>query len=73
VLSNEEKIVLLEKMLELEDGELTEETVLEDLDCWDSMAAIELIALVDEKFGKALKGQQIRQFKTVEDILDIMG
>ena len=73
MLSNEEKIVLLEKMLELEDGELTEETVLEDLDCWDSMAAIELIALVDEKFGKALKGQQIRQFKTVEDILDIMG
>jgi len=73
VLSNKEKIVLLEEMLELEDGELTEETVLEDLDCWDSMAAIELIALVDEKFGKALKGQQIRQFKTVEDILDIMG
>lgn len=73
MLSNEEKIVLLEKMLELEDGELTEETVLEDLDCWDSMAAIELIALVDEKFGKALKGQQIRQFKTVKDILDIMG
>lgn len=73
MLSNKEKIVLLEEMLELEDGELTEETVLEDLDCWDSMAAIELIALVDEKFGKALKGQQIRQFKTVEDILDIMG
>ena len=73
MLSNEEKIVLLEKMLELEDGELTEETVLEDLDCWDSMAAIELIALVDEKSGKALTGQQIKQFKTVKDILDFMG
>jgi acyl carrier protein len=36
------------------------------------LAKLSLIALVDEKFGKSLTGEQIRAFKTVKDILDSM-
>jgi acyl carrier protein len=60
-------------MLDVEEGTLSEDTELLNLDNWDSMAAISLIALVDEKFGKQLTGAEIRNFKKVRDILDFMG
>lgn len=71
-MTNKEKIGLLEEMLELDQGILSEDTELSSIDVWDSMAALSLIVLMDEKFGKTLTGAQIKQFKTVKDILDQM-
>ena len=71
-MTNEEKIALLEDMLELEAGALTPETVLADIDEYDSMAKLSLIVLMDDECGKKLTGEQIREFKTVQDILDFM-
>lgn len=68
----QEKIRLLEEMMELEQGTLEENTELADLDQWDSMAKLSLMALVDEKFDKRLTGEQIRSFRTVRDILECM-
>ena len=70
---NEEKIVLLEDMLELDNGSLKPETVLADIDEYDSMAKLSLIVLMDDECGKKLTGEQIREFKTIQDILDFMG
>lgn len=72
-MTNEEKIALLEDMLELEAGALTPETVLADIDEYDSMAKLSLIVLMDDECGKKLTGEQIREFKTIQDILDFMG
>lgn len=72
-MTNEEKIALLEDMLELEAGTLTPETVLADIDEYDSMAKLSLIVLMDDECGKKLTGEQIREFKTIQDILDFMG
>ena len=71
-MKQEEKIALLEDMLELDGGTLTPETVLADIDEYDSMAKLSLIVLMDDEFGKKLTGEQIRMFKTVQDILDFM-
>ncbi len=71
-MTNTEKIALLEDMLELESGDLKEETTLKEIPVWDSMAALSLIVLCDEQFGKKLSGEQIVKFKTVKDILDFM-
>ena len=68
----EEKIALLEDMLELDGGTLKPETDLADIDEYDSMAKLSLIVLMDDEFGKKLTGEQIRVFKTVQDILDFM-
>ena len=68
----EEKIALLEDMLELDGGTLKPETVLADIDEYDSMAKLSLIVLMDDEFGKKLTGEQIREFKTVKNILDFM-
>ena len=70
---NKEKLALIEEMLDEEEGSLKGETRLDEIERWDSMAVISLIALVDEHFGKPLSASQIKKFKTIQDILDYMG
>lgn len=65
----EEKIAVLEDMLELENGTLTVETKLSTVDEFDSMAKLSLIVISNEEFGKKLTGEQLREFKTIGDIL----
>ena len=72
-MTKEEKIALLEDMLELDGGTLKPETELDGIDEYDSMAKLSLIVLMYDECGKKLTGEQIREFKTVQDILDFMG
>lgn len=72
-MTNLEKIALLEETWELDEGTLKEDTVLADLDKFDSMGKLSLIVLCDDEFGKKLPGETIKTFKTVKDILDFMG
>ena len=71
-MNNQEKIKLLEEMLELDGGMLQEDTVLADLDEWDSMASLSLIVLMDEEFNKKITGKQIKEFITIKDVLNFM-
>ncbi len=71
-MKQEEKIALLEDMLELDNGSLKPEMELSSIDEYDSMAKLSLIVLMDEECGKKLTGEQIREFKTVADILAFM-
>ena len=63
---------MIEEMLELDGGVLEPATELCSIDEYDSMAKLSLIVLMDDEFGKKLTGEKIRQFKTVQDILDFM-
>ena len=72
-MTNEEKIALLEDMLELDGGTLKPETELSSIEEYDSMAKLSLIVLFDDELGKKLTGEEIRSFKTVGDILASMG
>lgn len=72
-MTQEEKIALLKDMLELDANTLTPETELSAIEEYDSMAKLSLIVLMDEECGKKLTGEQIRAFKTVQDVLDFMG
>lgn len=67
-----EKIALLEEMMELDEGTLTPQTRLADLEEWDSIAVISFIALVDDEFDKIIKGSQIKEFQTIADALAVM-
>lgn len=67
-----EKISMLEEMLELPLGSLSEDTVLSTVTEYDSMAKLSLIVLFDDEFSKKLTGEQIRSFVTVGDILKTM-
>ena len=72
-MTNAEKIALLEEAWEMDEGSLSEDTVLEDVEEFDSMGKLSLIVLCDDEFGKKLPGDTIKTFKTVKDILDFMG
>ena len=71
-MTDKEKIVLLEEMLELDENSIDEQTALSSLEEWDSMAVLMLINLADMKFGKKLGPAQIREFITIGDILKFL-
>jgi acyl carrier protein len=71
-MTDKEKLELLEKTLEAPEGSLSEEMYLDLVENWDSMAVISLIVMLDEKFGKRITVSQVKQFKTLGDILKIM-
>ena len=72
-MTEHEKIALLEETLELDEGTLTAETVLADVDEYDSMAKLSLIVMMDDEFGVKLTGDVIKGFETVGDILKLMN
>ena len=71
-MTNQEKIALLEETLEIDEGTLTEDTLLEDVDEYASMAKLSLIVMMDDEFAVKLTGDMIKGFQTVGDILAVM-
>lgn len=67
-----EKLALIEEVLDVEEGSLTPETLLADVDEWDSIAALSLIVMLDEQFEKIVSGAQIKALESVNDILAYM-
>lgn len=72
-MTDREKLALLEDMLELDEGDLTLDKDLEDIDEYDSMAKLSLIVLMEDEFGVKLTGDVIKGFKTVGDIVAMMN
>lgn len=72
-MTEREKIALLEDMLELDEGDLTMNTALADIDEYDSMAKLSLIVLMDDEFGVKLTGDVIKGFETIGDIVALMS
>lgn len=72
-MSVEEKIQLIEEMMELEEGELKEDTVLEEIDEYDSFFKLYLITYVKKNMKKRLTVEEIENFVTVQDICDYLG
>ena len=53
-------------------GTITTETVLSELEDWDSMATVSIIALADEHLGIRLNGEQITSCRTFGDLIDLV-
>jgi acyl carrier protein len=71
-MTQEEKIAMLEEVLEIDNGTLTPDMKLEDVESYDSMAKLTIIVMMDDEFNKKLTGEKLLEFKTVGDILDFM-
>ncbi len=67
-----EKLALIEEAIDVDEGTLTPETILADVDEWDSIAALSLIVMLDEHFNKTISGAQIKALETVADIFAYM-
>ena len=53
-----------------EKNEINQHTDFKSLDEWDSMTALLLIAMVDEKYEKQLIGQDIKECTSLENLFD---
>ena len=57
---------------ETDSSVFTKDTVFKNLDEWSSLLALSIIAMVDEEYGVALKGDDIRSADTLEDLFEIV-
>ncbi len=48
------------------------ETSLEDLEEWSSLNALSVISMVDDEYDVTLKGDDIRNSKTIEDLYNLI-
>lgn len=67
-MSEQDKIAKLEDMMDLDEGDLSADTQLADLEEWDSMSKLSLVVLAKKDYGKDLAVEDVRSFKTVGDI-----
>ncbi|GHT77567.1 acyl carrier protein [Bacteroidia bacterium] len=62
--------LLAEQFEETDRSLLTPETKFKDLEEWSSLLALSVIALADEEYDVALKGDDIRNATTIEDLFN---
>lgn len=68
----EEKIELIEELMDLDEGTLAVDSVLDEFEEWDSLSKLSLMAEAKRKFDKKLTVNEIKEFKTVQDICDYL-
>ena len=68
-MSNEEKLEAIADALEMDIDEITEDTVLEDVETWDSVAVLSIIAIINDKFNRFPLADEILKYKTIGDLM----
>ncbi len=59
-----------EQFDDTEASAITPETKFRELDEWSSLIALSILAMVDEEYDVTLKGDDIRNATTVEDLFN---
>ena len=68
----EKKLELIAEILDEDVEDLGPEMEMASLENWDSVAVLSFIAMMDEEFGKEMKGAEIKSFVTIQDALNVM-
>ena len=53
-------------------SEFKADTVFKEIDEWSSILALSVIAMVDEEYDVTLKGDDVRNSTTIEDLYNIV-
>ncbi len=64
----EEKIQFIEDVMEVDEGTLTKDTLLEDVEEWDSLSVLVLTTEMKKRYDIILTTEMIKALKTVDDI-----
>jgi acyl carrier protein len=59
-------------ILEVDEDSISPEDLLENLESWDSLAALSFIAIADSDFDKAVTGKQLEESKSIADLVAIL-
>ena len=66
-------IELFKETLEIEENSISRDTIFRDLDQWDSMAFLSVIAMIDEEYDVVIEGNDFKELKTIGDLIDEIG
>lgn len=67
----EEKFInLFAETLEIESANISPETIFRDLEEWDSLAYLSVIAMIDEEFDVQIEGAEFKELKTIGDLIN---
>ena len=62
-----------EQFDDLDASLLTPETEFKTLEDWNSLVALSVIAMVDEEYDVTIKGDDIRNARTIEDLFNTVN
>ncbi len=68
----QEILELLEEVMDIEEGVLAPDTDLAEVDEWDSLSKLGLMAEVKKRLNRRLTTEEILNFKTIQDIIDYL-
>jgi acyl carrier protein len=71
-MKKEDFIQKIAEALYEEETVLTTDTILDELDGWDSLGRLEIFALIKEDFGKSIDQEFLRNCQKVGDIIDLV-
>ena len=72
-MTEEEKLESIADVLEMETDERSRETILEECEAWDSIAILSVISIINEEFNRFPHADEIKAYKTVGDLMDVMN
>lgn len=72
-MTEEEKLESIADVLEMEIDEISRETILEECEAWDSIAILSVISIINEEFNRFPHADEIKAYKTVGDLMDVMN
>ncbi len=64
----QEKIEFIEEIMDVDEGSLTEDTILEEVEEWDSLSTLTLTVKMKQDYDINLTTETIKGFVTVGDI-----
>ena len=65
----EDLIRLVEDVFEIDGTECGEDTVINELENWDSLKYMEFIVTIEERYRVSLTGDEIAGFRTLSDVI----
>lgn len=71
-MTEQEKLETLADILEMDEEEINRDVVLAECDTWDSVAVLSVISVINEQFNRFPSAAEIRQYKTIGDLMDAM-
>lgn len=72
-MNKQEFLDAIAEIVELDEGALKGDEVLADIDEWDSLAFLSVIAMADEEFDLVIQGDKLEQIKTVDDLVALVS
>ena len=63
---------LLEKLSNILEEDVTVDTILSEVEAYDSLAILSIVAMADKEYGKTLKASDLVNVKTVQELISLI-